>query len=255
MPNEEIKSRFCVSDNIGIKERADKKHVLYGDAAVFNSLSENVGGYFEILMPGFFRTAIKPENLEAFSFFNHNRDLVLAATRNGELRVEERATALYQETDLIGDTQSSRDMIAHAKAQRIYRMSFSFSNYFEAEIWRNDGEKVICQLEPDGCKKLFDVSPVPFPAYRATSLGLRDLPGFSSTEEHDAELVALIRVEKGLPFTRSNLQALKNLSNKINKALAENPADGDATTKGAEAENERAKQIEALKLRMKGISA
>ncbi len=255
MPND-IKCRYTVSENTGLKSRGEKKNILFGDAAVFDSLSGDVGGYYEKLMHGFFRTAIKPENLEAFSFFNHNRDLVLAATMNGELIVSETKTALFQETELKGDTQISRDMIAHAEAKRIYRMSFSFTNYVEAEIWRNEGDIVVCILQPDGCKRLVDVSPVPFPAYKATSLGMRDLPEqFSTEKDIQAELTALVRAEKGLPFTRSDLQALSNLSNKINKILTQSTTDGTVTENGAKSENERHAKIEALKERLKGISA
>lgn len=255
MPNLEIKSRNTVSENIGLKSRGEKKNILFGDVAPFNSLSENVGGFFEILMHGFFRQAIRPENLEAFSFFNHNRDLVLAATKNGEMILEEKTNALTHETELKGDTQISRDMIAHANAKRIYRMSFSYTNYPEAEIWRNDGDRVICQLEPDGCKRLYDASPVPFPAYKETSLGMRNLPGFGKDREHDEELTALVRAEKSLPFTRTDLEALNRLSIKINKALEKSIANGTASTDGAKPQDARHAEIEAMKLRMKGISA
>lgn len=257
MPNkekEDVKRRYTVTD-IGIKTRAGKENILFGDAAVFNSRSGNVGGYFEILHQGFFRTAIKPENLEAFALFNHERSLVLGATRNGELTVKETLTSLYQETELKGDTQISRDMIAHAAAKRIYRQSFSFTNYREAEVWRNEGNTVICELVADGCSRLFDVSPVTFAAYTSTSLGLRDMPEFSDGNDFDSEMTALVRAEKNLPFTRSDLEALKNLSNKINMLLAKSISDSDATTEGDEAQKARTATIEALKGRIKGISA
>jgi len=208
---------------IGLVEKeargASQKHpVMYGHAARFNTWSQNLGGFIETIVPGFFRKAISPEQLEAFSLFNHNDDRVLGATENNELTVKEDEVGLYHENVLIGDTTDSNNMIAHLRAKRIYKMSFGFSTHPDGDEWQVDGTTNKRILLPDGCSKLWDTSPVTFPAYRATDVGIRSL----SRDDKDVDriMVALVRCEKNLPATKEDMENLKDFRSRVDTYLA-----------------------------------
>lgn len=219
MPN--FERRFISPKGLELREGKDDLEVMVGYAATFNSRSEDLGGFVEEIEPGFFRTAIKPGNLDCYSLFNHNPDNVLGYSRAGEVRVSEDTEGLYQETDLIGDTTDSTNMIAHLRAGRIHKMSFAFTVHKSGQKWSTEGNRNVRRLLADGCSRLYDVSPVTYPAYQSTSLGLRDL-GLDESDLSDS-LTALVRCEQNLPATKGDMTALRNLIERVGKVVSGRP--------------------------------
>lgn len=139
---------------------------IRGYAAVFNELSEPMWGFQERIRPRAFRKTIKENDIRAL--FNHDTNIVLGRNRSGTLSLKEDKQGLLIEAT-PPDTQIVRDLvIAPIRRGDIDQMSFGFTVIKEEEMSEND--ILIRELVE---VKLYDVSPVTFPAYPQTSVGLR----------------------------------------------------------------------------------
>ncbi len=143
----------------------DKSPKITGYAALFDTLSEELYGFFERIKPGAFAKTIKEADVRAL--FNHDANYVLGRTSAGTLSLEEDEKGLKFEID-PPDTQWARDLITSMKRDDINQMSFGFRTI--RDEWISAKEKVIRTLVE---VKLFDVSPVTFPAYPQTSAQVR----------------------------------------------------------------------------------
>ena len=75
---QETERRFFAIDQLVIEHRAegdDKKPMIRGHAAVFNQLSEDLGGFREQIAPGAFKDALEKDDVRAL--FNHDDNLIL----------------------------------------------------------------------------------------------------------------------------------------------------------------------------------
>ncbi len=166
MDNREIRS---VDVEFRVK-RSDDVVMLKGHAAVFNSLSENLGGFREQIEPGAFKWALENDDVRAL--INHDSNLVLGRNTAGTLRLKEDKTGLAVEID-IPDTAPARDLVVSIERGDISQMSFGFRVRPGGEEWGEDDNGDIVRTLTD--LGLFDVSPVAYPAYPATDVGLRSL--------------------------------------------------------------------------------
>ncbi|KAF0097826.1 MAG: phage protease [Rhodospirillaceae bacterium] len=167
----ERESRTFTVTGLKIARREGKAPLLEGHAAIFNSLSEDLGGFREQILPGAFAEAIEKDDVRAL--FNHDSNFVLGRNVSGTLRLSENVRGLAFEIDLP-ETPTIRDLVA-APIERgdISQMSFGFSVRPGGQDWaKNDEGQVIRSLKK---VRLYDVSPVTFPAYRATDVAVREL--------------------------------------------------------------------------------
>lgn len=141
---------------------------MSGYAAVFNSRSQDLGGFVEVIRPGAFARAL---DMDVRALWNHDSNHVLGRTKNGTLRLREDEHGLYMEVDLP-DTAMGRDVHEMVRRGDVDQMSFAFSVNKGGEEWRKeDGQQVRELLDV----ALYDVSPVTYPAYEATSVSARAL--------------------------------------------------------------------------------
>lgn len=147
--------------------RADenKPPLLKGHAAVFEKLSENMGGMREKIAKGAFMKSIGKDDVRAL--WNHNPDYVLGRNKSGTLRLSEDDKGLAIEID-PPDTQWARDLMVSIKRGDVTQMSFAFSSVTDS--W--DNEKSVRTLNE---VKLYDVSPVTYPAYPQTDIKARTI--------------------------------------------------------------------------------
>lgn len=151
---------------------------LRGQAAVFNQLSVDLGGFREKIEPGFFRAVL---DFDTRALFDHDSSWVLG--RNGRtLRLAESKTGLEVEID-AADNPTNRDRIfSPIERGDVDQMSFAFTVHHEeldgkkGDHWEEVDGELIRTLLPGGAKTLPDVSVVAFPAYEGTDVG-RQLPG------------------------------------------------------------------------------
>lgn len=145
----------------------DDKPKMYGHAAMFNSLSGDLGGFREQIAPGAFAKSLDSADIRAL--FNHDSNIVLGRNKSGTLRLSEDATGLAIEID-PPDTQAARDLMVSIKRKDIDQMSFGFRTI--TDKWeKRDGEWLRTLKEVE----LFDVSPVTYPAYLSTDIAVRSM--------------------------------------------------------------------------------
>lgn len=141
---------------------------IEGHAAVFDSWSETLGGIFpfkEKVRKGAFAESIGRDDIRAL--FNHDPNYVLGRNRAGTLELEEDDVGLRVRIT-PPDTSWARDITTSIRRGDISQMSIGF--VVEDDEWSSkDG------IDTRELKKvrLFDVSPVTFPAYTATDVGVR----------------------------------------------------------------------------------
>jgi len=146
---------------------------ITGYAAVFNSLSEDLGGFREKIDREAFTRTI--QNADVRALFNHDKNYVLGRTKSGTLKLSSDEHGLKIE-NIPPDTQWARDLLVSIDRGDVNQMSFGFRTI--SDKWeKRDKEDIRTLLDVE----LFDISPVTFPAYPDTEVGLRSLENFKKT--------------------------------------------------------------------------
>lgn len=157
-----------------VRAEGDEKKAptIRGHAAVFNVLSPVMWGFREKIAPGAFAESIGQDDVRCL--FNHNADYVLGRNRAKPvptLRLSEDATGLFMECD-PPDTQVARDLIISIDRGDVSQQSFAFRVI--DELWEHD-EATGIDIRTLVKAKLYDVSPVTYPAYPDTDVSARSL--------------------------------------------------------------------------------
>jgi len=153
----------------------EEKRYIEGHAAVFDSWSEMLGGIFpfkEKVRKGAFSQTIEKDDIRAL--FNHDPNYVLGRNKAGTLELKEDETGLYVRI-IPPDTQAARDLITSIERGDINQMSFGFM--VEEEKWDTVDGVDVRELRR---VRLFDVSPVTFPAYPSTDVGVRAMESYEN---------------------------------------------------------------------------
>ena len=163
--------------------RADENEKkLKGYAAVFDKLSENLGGFREKIAKGAFAKTI--EKADVRLLINHE-GLPLARTKSHTLALAEDDEGLRFEADLDLTDPDVQRIIPKLRRKDLNQMSFGF--YTVSDKWEHPSEKstkesIRTLLEVD----LYDISLVTYPAYPQTSASVR-----SAQEIYDSYLASL----------------------------------------------------------------
>lgn len=153
---------------------------IIGNGAVFNSRSENLGGFREIIMPGAFDNVL---NDDVRATFNHDPNFILGRSSSGTLRLNINADGLGYEID-APETQTIRDLVlAPMTRGDIKESSFGFRVAQDGEEWLRDDEGIVIR-KIHMVSRLFDIGPVAFPAYQAASSAKRSLQQFIEQGDH-----------------------------------------------------------------------
>lgn len=159
----ELERRFC-EGQLTIEVRvASSQPVIAGYAAVFNSLSVELWGFRERIAPGAFAGSMEDD---VRALWNHDTAIVLGRTKAQTLSLAEDNTGLKIE---ILPPASAASYVESIQRGDVDQMSFGFRTL--EETWDEDAEGVLIRTLTK--VKLYEVSPVTFPAYPATSVGVR----------------------------------------------------------------------------------
>ncbi len=171
----DIERKFFTS-KVTVEKRDDGAITIKGHAAVFDSLSENLGGFREQIKKGAFDDVMMDD---VRALFNHDSNLILGRSKSGTLRLGQDDAGLSYEVD-IPDTQVGRDLTVSMGRGDIDQSSFAF--VVEEDDWQEDEEgRVIRTILK--VKRLYDVSPVTYPAYPDAKVGLRGLEEFRKSKD------------------------------------------------------------------------
>ena len=160
---------------------------IQGRAIVFESLSNDLGGFKEIIKRG----AISQELVDSSDVFartNHSDDYILARCNKGKgsLQLELREDGLYYSFE-APNTEKGNELVEHIRRGEISQSSFAFmvAQEPDAERWTKiDGVTV---REIYKIAYLGDVAPVFTPAYSETSVSLRALDKAKEMNEEPKE--------------------------------------------------------------------
>ena len=149
----------------GELKAAVEGRTVEGYASVFNSMSEDLGGFREIILPGAFSEVL---DNDVRALYNHDSNYLLARTTSGTLELKEDDKGLYYRFEMP-NTSYGNDMLELFRRGDLSQSSFGFT--VDKDSWRMEEGQHVRYIERVG--SLFDVSPVVFPAYNQASSGLR----------------------------------------------------------------------------------
>ena len=139
-------------------KKEGKKNVIEGHAAVYDMLSEDLGGFREIIKKGAFDSVLTND---VRAYFNHDPNYILGRTGAGTLKLSTTEKGLKYILS-VPDTSAGRDLVVSMKRGDITQSSFAFQ--VEKDSWRTDNS--LGEIRTiESVKRLYDVSPVSLPAY------------------------------------------------------------------------------------------
>ena len=160
----EFEKRYCA------ELRATDEGKLVGYAAVFNSLSEDLGGLREVIAPGAFDRTLR-EFPDILALVEHDPQKVLGRTANGTLRIEADDHGLRVELD-PANTSYARDLLELVRRGDVAGMSFQFKPFPGGASLDMTASPPVRTLHS---VRLKEVSVVVSPAYPATEVHVRAL--------------------------------------------------------------------------------
>jgi HK97 family phage prohead protease len=208
-----LETRIVEVDKFEVREDADGMR-LEGYAALFNSRSENLGGFTETINPGAFRSSLKARN-DIKLLWNHNSDIVLGSTRAGTMTLIEDDRGL-RVSALLPNNTAGRDARESIARRDVTGFSFGFSMPARGgDEWSADGtERVLKSV------RLHEVSVgVAFPAYPETNgtATVRGLDKIAQRANVDADALAdaLLKIENGEDITTDDRTLLQTVIDEL----------------------------------------
>lgn len=175
----DIETRSFASE---LRNEGGENRQITGYAAVFEMRSENLGGFTEIIEKGAFDEALSVSDVRAL--FNHDDSLLLARTASGTLKlsVDDRGLKYSFEAPA---TQTGDDVLELIRRGDLSQSSFGFT--IEEDEWDEDEETGAYTRTIKKVKRLYDVSPVTYPAYPDTSVAQKSLRSLKDSKEEKPE--------------------------------------------------------------------
>ncbi|MFC8171202.1 HK97 family phage prohead protease [Streptomyces sp. NPDC057325] len=200
--------------------RADEKLgrlEFHGRSIVYNSLSEDMGGWRERIMPGA-ATRTLGMNPDARFLINHDPNLLLARTASGTAELTEFPDEGVDVDARMADVSYARDLAVSLERGDINQMSFGF--WVTADGWAGNVHEVF-GIDLDGG----DVSVVTYPAFAATSAELRTAAARQlgqTPREPDPEQItrALAETRAGKVLSATNRELVQNARDALDELLA-----------------------------------
>jgi HK97 family phage prohead protease len=169
-------SRRSAKFEFRMAESESGARTITGHGSVFDVLSEDLGGFREIIHRGAFDEALLTS--DAFCLFNHDPNMPLGLQSAGNLDISTNDSGLFYECRML-DTTYASDLKKNIDAKVITKSSFAFTMDWSKEGRKEDGghyEYRYNEYEDDWTlhiykmEELFDVSPVTYPAYKAADV-------------------------------------------------------------------------------------
>ena len=167
-----------------VKRAAADSRRVEGVAVVFNSWSEDLGGFREKIAPGALDGVIARSDI--FALLDHDRRRgILGRSKRGDqvsLKLDVREDGLHYSFE-APETALGDEVLSCLERGEIDGSSFAFTVL--EDQWERNGdtyERTITKID-----ELYDVSPVYSPAYAQTTCDLRGLETLKAEERADEE--------------------------------------------------------------------
>jgi hypothetical protein len=183
-----VKERRYTPGGIEMRGKDGAGATLIGHASVFDTPYELYGFAEQVARGAFTRTISEPHGIAAL--WNHDSGIVLGRDKSGTLRLTEDDDGLRYEIDLP-DTQAARDAYVSIERGDVYQSSFAFEVMDGGERWDEPDDERDMPLRTLTELRLYDVSPVTFPASPATDVDVaRALRGYAEAVGADPAVLA-----------------------------------------------------------------
>ena len=186
-----------------------ESRTIVGTATVFNS-AYDMGWYDEEMSQDVFTNS---DMTDVVALFNHDANMVLARTKSGTLKLKVTGNAMEYEFE-APNTTLGNDLLEMVKRGDVYQSSFAFS--VETEDWEErSGMKPKRIIK--GIKKVYDVSPVTYPANPDTMVAKRSYEQIAGKVDEELQSVIDISVKSDINIQnelRRNALHLLNLKTK-----------------------------------------
>jgi len=154
---EKTKRTLDIASKIETREKDGKKYI--SGVIPYNSRSEDLGGFIEVIDRTAFRKTIA-DGADVFAFWAHNDAEVLGSTRAGTMTLEDREDGLGFSIE-VRDTAVSADRYEAVRRGDVVGTSFGFIT--ERDEWNHTDKPALRTLKE---VRLLEISPgVAFPAY------------------------------------------------------------------------------------------
>jgi uncharacterized protein len=180
LKQDESAERRFFNPQIEVRAEGDNQ-MIEGIAAVVDTETD-LGWYREKISRGAFDSVM---NDDVVALFNHDPNFPLARTGAGlDLFLTEEGHLGYRYK--TPNTTVGRDLAENIRTGVVSKSSFAFT--IEQDEWREEkGNKIPDVRTITKLKRLYDVSPVTYPAYADTSVGARSLEVFHKpNKDNDA---------------------------------------------------------------------
>jgi HK97 family phage prohead protease len=117
---------------------------------------------------------------EAAALFNHDQNIVLGRVKNNTLQIKRDGNSLVYTID-PPETNAAEDVMKLIKRGDIYQSSFAFSLKENGDNWQmKEGrmKRIITRID-----KVYDVSPVTYPANPNTTVAARSMENYIQQNE------------------------------------------------------------------------
>lgn len=170
----------------------EQKDIVVGHASLYNSRSENLGGFYEYIKEGAFTNELI-EKSDVRALINHDPNLILARNTSGTLKLTPDNKGLRYEFE-IPNTSYGKDLAENLRNGNITQSSFAFT--VGADEWDTDAEgrdiRTITKID-----RLYDISSVTYPAYSLAESELvvakRGLACYKETQKKTEEENDLVK--------------------------------------------------------------
>ena len=176
-------------------------NTIRGYAAVYNSDSEWMGGFYEQIATGAFDDVLDNDTR---AYFNHDENLLLGRVSSGTLRLGTDARGLYYEVDLP-NTSYANDLVELMKRGDVNQSSFAF--LIDSDRWEERDGKTYRIIEK--VSRLLDVSPVSQPAYESATSELVTRNNTPESEGAEVEVKAEAEEMSDIEIFEYKLKLLK----------------------------------------------
>lgn len=163
-----MQTRVWSLDELRIEQRAEKPPAIIGHAALFNSMTVIGSSFYEVIEPGAFSKTIQEG--DARCLWNHDMNFVLGRKKSGTLMLSEDDQGLLIDCNPPQTTLINDMVLEPIRRGDVDQMSFSF-DAVRTEWTEQENDLPIRRLLE---VKLYDVSPVTFPAYPDTDVAVRN---------------------------------------------------------------------------------
>jgi HK97 family phage prohead protease len=176
---------FAEDAGVAVETRADGRLTLTGYAVRYNTLSVDLGGFRETILPGAFDKVLNRQRgkQDVVALFNHDPNQLLGRTSSGTLELTSDEKGLRYSV-VLPNTELGRSIAELTARSDLRGSSFAFTVDAKGEQWApgDDGKPRRSIREVSG---LFDVSVVTHPAYSSSSTAIarRSMGEWLATQE------------------------------------------------------------------------